>query len=128
MWKSLEIYELAFGADHQLSVDVEQQLLGLLHEIKMAAEEDDDDDDDEGGVQLACDGDAEQATRSPAQSDSGGGGGGTSEASTSCGVSCKQGNRPNHTSRPSVPKRKVSLNLSHVRISRSDVPGLGSSI
>ena len=34
MRQSLEIYELAFGPDHQLTVDVESQLLGLLHAVR----------------------------------------------------------------------------------------------
>ena len=38
--QSLDIYELAFGCDHQLTIDVEQQLLGLLHTMKQQAAED----------------------------------------------------------------------------------------
>jgi len=37
MKASLEIYETSFGRDNQLTMDVESQLLGLLHTIEVSS-------------------------------------------------------------------------------------------
>jgi tetratricopeptide (TPR) repeat protein len=59
--QSLEIYELAFGADHQLTIDVEMQLLGLLHTLKQQTSEDADGWEAHGITDLAD----SQSPRSP---------------------------------------------------------------
>ena len=51
MRESVFIYESCFGKDHQLTIDVEQQLLGLLTNDFSDEDEDQDDSDDSSGTE-----------------------------------------------------------------------------
>lgn len=112
-------------------MDVEQQLLGLLHELKMEgrqaqAQEEGGEEEEEEEPELAeaelAEGVEHTTARSP--TDAKGRTSPNSPTSPTGSPSKKQGNRP----RPAVPARKNSLKLSHVRISRTSMPDLGSRI
>jgi hypothetical protein len=111
-------------------VDVEQQLLGLLHELKMeghqAQAQEGGEEEEEEELELAeaelAEGMEHTTARSP--TDAKGRTSPNSPTSPTGSPSKKQGNRP----RPAVPARKNSLKLSHVRISRTSMPDLGSRI